>query len=60
MDETFRVSIESPQSGWMSLRLKSGERQFVAVMSHAPHDSLRELLAALAALAVAFLRTRRT
>lgn len=50
MEETLQVSIESPQSGWMSLRLRAGGRQFVAVMSHAPYDSLRDLIRALTAL----------
>ncbi len=51
MRDTLSVSIESPQSGWMSLRLRAGEQQsFVAVMSHAPHDSLAALMRALTAL----------
>jgi hypothetical protein len=50
MSEKFNVSMESPQSGWMSLRLKAGGREFVAVVSHAPYDSLRELMDALVAL----------
>ncbi|HVF55368.1 MAG TPA: hypothetical protein VM934_04410 [Pyrinomonadaceae bacterium] len=50
MNETFGVSIESPQSGWMSLRLRAGGREFVAVMSHAPYDSLGDLASALASL----------
>jgi hypothetical protein len=48
--EKFSVSMESPQSGWMSLRLRSGGRQLVAVVSHVPYDSLRELIEALTAL----------
>lgn len=51
MRENFSVSFESPQSGWMSVRLRAGARQFVSVVSHAPADSLRELLGGLAALA---------
>jgi hypothetical protein len=47
----FSVSFESPQSGWMSVRLRAGEREFVTVVARAPYDSLRELLAGLAALA---------
>ncbi len=51
MSEKFSVSMESPQSGWMSLRLRAGAgREFVAVMSHQPYDSLRELIEALTAL----------
>jgi hypothetical protein len=51
MPKPFSVSFESPQSGWMSVRLRAGERQFVSVVSHAPYDSLRDLLGGLAALA---------
>ena len=50
MSEKFSVSMESPQSGWMSLRLRSGGREFVAVVSHQPYDSLRELTEALVSL----------
>lgn len=50
MSRTLSVSFESPQSGWMSLRLKSGARSFVAVASHAPDDSLAALMRALTAL----------
>lgn len=42
--------MESPQSGWMSLRLLAGGRQFIAVVGHAPYDSLRELAETLSAL----------
>ena len=51
MPEEFTVSFESPQSGWMSVRLRAGESEFVTVVSYTPYDSLRELLAGLAALA---------
>ena len=34
----------------MSLRLKAGDESFVAVMSHAPYDSVRELIEGLTAL----------
>jgi len=34
----------------MSLRLRAGGREFVTVVAHRPYDSLRDLLAALAAL----------
>jgi hypothetical protein len=44
------VSLESPQHGFMSLRLKSGSTEFVAVVSHAPYDSLRDLIEALSAV----------
>ena len=50
MSDKFHVSIESPQSGWVSLSLAAGERRFVCAMSHAPYDSLRELVAGLAAV----------
>jgi len=50
MRHTLDVSIESPQSGWMSLRLRDGARAFVAVMSHAPADSLAELMHGLTVL----------
>ncbi|MCA1593565.1 MAG: hypothetical protein LC754_13130 [Acidobacteria bacterium] len=50
MTQTLDVSMESPQSGWMSLRLRVGAQSFVAVMSHAPHDSLAELMQGLTAL----------
>jgi hypothetical protein len=50
MNEKLSVSMESPQSGWMSLRLRSGGRELVAVVSHAPYDSLRELIEGLTAL----------
>ena len=50
MNNNFSVSLESPQSGWMSLRLRAGAESFVAVMSHAPYDSLRELIEGLTAL----------
>jgi len=50
MPEPLSVSFESPQSGWMSLRLRAGGREFVTVVAHRPYDSLRDLLAALASL----------
>ncbi len=34
----------------MSLRLRAGAAEFVAVMSHAPYDSVRELIEGLTAL----------
>jgi hypothetical protein len=50
MSEPLSVSFESPQSGWMSLRLRADGREFVTVVAHRPYDSLRDLLAALASL----------
>jgi hypothetical protein len=47
MSQKLRVSLESPQHGFMSLRLSSGKESFVAVVSHAPYDSLRDLIDAL-------------
>ena len=47
MNQKLRVSLESPQHGFMSLRLSSGKASFVAVVSHAPYDSLRDLIEAL-------------
>lgn len=44
------VSMESPQSGWMSLRLGALDAEFVAVVSCTPHDSLRDLILSLTAL----------
>lgn len=50
MSETFSVSFESPQSGWMALRLKAGAAQLVLGVSHAPGDPLRELIVGLRGL----------
>ncbi|MGB7923222.1 MAG: hypothetical protein WCF57_08260 [Pyrinomonadaceae bacterium] len=50
MSESFRVSMESPQSGWMSLSLKAGEESLVMAASYAPYDSLRDLIEGLSAL----------
>ncbi|HUQ33612.1 MAG TPA: hypothetical protein VM095_15940 [Pyrinomonadaceae bacterium] len=50
MNQKLLVSLESPQHGFMSLRLKAGEESFVAVVSHTPYDSLRDLVVALSAL----------
>jgi hypothetical protein len=49
MNEKFLVSFESPQCGWMSMRLEAGGRKFVAAVAHAPYDSLGELMDALTA-----------
>jgi hypothetical protein len=48
-NEKLRVSLESPQHGFMSLRLSTGRESFVSVVSHEPYDSLRDLLTALCA-----------
>ncbi|MCA1626516.1 MAG: hypothetical protein LC742_00920 [Acidobacteria bacterium] len=50
MSQKFRVSFNSPQSGFMSVGLRAGEQEFVAAVAHKPYDSLRDLLAALTAL----------
>ena len=50
MKQTLSVSLESPQHGFMSLRLKTAGQSFVTVVSHAPYDSLRDLIAALSAV----------
>src|ERR1044071_804230 len=47
MNQKLRISLESPQHGFMSLRLSSGKESFVAVVSHEPYDSLRDLIEAL-------------
>lgn len=53
MSKSFRVSFNSPQSGFMSLSLETGEQQFVNAVSSAPYDSLRELIEGLTALLTA-------
>jgi len=50
MKETLEVSFESPQSGFMSLRLRAGGARLVLGAACAPYDSLRELIEALSAL----------
>ncbi|MDQ3584288.1 MAG: hypothetical protein M3407_00790 [Acidobacteriota bacterium] len=50
MGQKFRVSFNSPQSGFMSVGLRAGEQEFVAAVAHKPYDSLRDLLVALTAL----------
>jgi hypothetical protein len=50
MNPKFRVSINSPQSGFMSVGLKFGRKRFLAAMAHRPYPSLEELMAALAAI----------
>ena len=49
-EEGLRASFESPQSGWMSVGLRAGGARLVLGASHAPYDSLRELIEALSAL----------
>ncbi|HEY9283190.1 MAG TPA: hypothetical protein VIP46_07030, partial [Pyrinomonadaceae bacterium] len=46
----FGVTFNSPQSGFMSLGLRAGGREFAAAVSCRPRDSLRELIAALTRL----------
>ena len=50
MNQKLKVSFNSPQSGWMSIGLKAGQRSFVTAVSHAPYDSLRDLINALSSL----------
>ncbi len=50
MNQKLKVSFNSPQSGWMSIGLKAGQESFVTAVSHAPYDSLRDLIQALSAL----------
>ncbi|MBV9210775.1 MAG: hypothetical protein JOZ52_09115 [Acidobacteria bacterium] len=46
----LRVSFNSPQSGFMSIGLKTDEQSFVTAVSHEPRDSVRDLIKALLAL----------
>jgi hypothetical protein len=50
MKPTLSVSLESPQHGFMSFRLKTAGQSFVTVVSHSPYDSLRDLIEALSAV----------
>jgi hypothetical protein len=50
MSKSFRVSFNSPQSGFMSLSLNASEQEFVTAVSSAPYDSLRELIEGLTSL----------
>ena len=53
MNQNLRVSFESPQCGWMSVRLLAGDGQrLVLGVSHAPYDSLRDLLAGLSTILI--------
>src|SRR5918997_6820187 len=49
--EPLRVTFNSPQSGYMSVGLRAGGREFAAAVSCRPGDSLRELISALTRLA---------
>ena len=50
MTRTLKVSLESPQSGWMSLGLSDGEQNLAFVAAHKPYDSVRDLIEGLSAL----------
>jgi hypothetical protein len=43
-DQNLRVSIESPQSGWMAMSLQAGDQALAMSVSHQPADSLRDLI----------------
>ena len=47
----FRVTFNSPQSGYMSVGLRAGAREFATAVSCRPRDSLRELISSLTRLA---------
>jgi len=49
-DQTLRVSIESPQSGWMAMRLQAGDQTLAMSVSHLPADSLLDLINALSSV----------
>lgn len=48
--QILRVSMESPQSGWMAMSLQAGEQSLAMSVSHLPADSLLDLMNALSAL----------
>jgi hypothetical protein len=50
MRQSLTVSFNSPQSGFMSIGLKTNEQSFVAAVSHEPYDSVSDLINALLAL----------
>lgn len=50
MSQEFRVSFNSPQSGYMSVGLRDGRQEFVTAVAHEPYDSLRDLIVGLTAL----------
>ena len=47
----LRVTLNSPQSGYMSVGLRAGGREFAAAVSCRPRDSLLELISCLTRLA---------
>ena len=49
--EALRVTFNSPQSGYMSVGLRAGGREFATAVSCWPRDSLRELISTLTRLA---------
>ena len=49
--EPLRVTFNSPQSGYMSVGLRAGGREFATAVSCRPRDSLRELISSLTRLA---------
>ncbi|MGH9944640.1 MAG: hypothetical protein ACRD9R_20020, partial [Pyrinomonadaceae bacterium] len=49
MNKKFRVSFNSPQSGFMSVGLRERDQEFVTAVAHEPYDSLRDLIVALTA-----------
>lgn len=48
--QNLRVSIESPQSGWMAMSLHAGDQTLAMSVSHSPADSLLDLMDALSAV----------
>lgn len=50
MNQTLRVSFESPQSGWMSLSLKAGRSRLAVAASYRHYNSLHDLIESLTAL----------
>lgn len=50
MRQKFKVSIESPQSGFVSMSLEAAGQRFVSSFACRPYDSLRDLAESLAAL----------
>jgi hypothetical protein len=51
MNDTFSVSFNSPQCGWMSIGFESADAEFHTTTAHAPHNrALPELLNILTAL----------
>lgn len=49
-DNKLKVTFNSPQSGFMSFSIESGEQSFVTAVSWAPYDSLRDLMVALSSI----------